>query len=147
MCETLPRSIDDSNILFIKLKKKLSFKSHVFSEAVRPDYVVQLLNYLKSVNLLYKDVYIRQFFENINNEEMEIDFIDNDQVDFIITNSHPQSNLIKFVTDDDVQLIIDYSTDTDEFENEDPLSEYRRHVMKLFLYLNVHMLLQMMKIW
>ena len=126
MCETLPRSIDDSNILFIKLKKKLSFKSHVFSEAVRPDYVVQLLNYLKSVNLLYKDVYIRQFFENINNnEEMEIDFIDDDQVDFIITNSHPQSNLIKFVTDDDVQLIIDYSTDTDEFENEDRLNEYR----------------------
>ena len=62
--------------------------------------------------------HIKQFFENVNdNEEMEIDFIDYDQVDFITTNSHPQANLIKFVTDDDVQLIIDYSTDT--------LNEYR----------------------
>ena len=29
------------------------------------------------------------------------------------------------MTDDDVQLIIDYSTDTDEFENKEPLNEYR----------------------
>ena len=62
ICETLPRTIDDSNILFIKLKRKLSFKSHVFSEAVRPDYVFQLLNYLKSVNPLYKDVSYQAIF-------------------------------------------------------------------------------------
>ena len=71
VCETLPRSIDDSNILYNKLKKKLSFKSHVFSEAVRPDFIVQLLEYLKSVNPLYKNVYIRQFFEKPNSDKIE----------------------------------------------------------------------------
>ena len=49
ICETLPRTLNESNMLFIKLKKKLSFKSHVLSESVRPDFIFQILNYLKSV--------------------------------------------------------------------------------------------------
>ena len=104
----------------------MSFKSHVFSEAVRPDFIVQLLEYLKSVNPLYRDVYIRQFFENTpNSDKIEIDFVGDDQVDFVISNSHSESNLIKFVNDENVQMINDYTCNIDEFENEDPLNEYR----------------------
>ena len=81
---TLPRSINDSNILFIKLKKKLSFKSHVYSEAVRPDFIFQVLDYLKSVNPLYENVNLRPFFIQNANDDLEVDFIDDNQVDFVV---------------------------------------------------------------
>ena len=91
VCDTLPRLISDSNILFIKLKKKLRFRSHVFSEAVRCDFIFQLLDYLKSVNPLYKYVNIRQFCESTNNNDVELDFIDENQVDFIVPNQENPS--------------------------------------------------------
>ena len=123
ICETLPRSINDSNILFIKLKKKLSFKSHVYSEAVRPDFIFQVLDYLKSVNPLYKNVNLRLFFIQSAYDDLEVDFIDDNQVDFVVADEK-QLISIKFVSDDSVEKINDYSTD-DEFENEDPLNEFR----------------------
>ena len=86
ICETLPRTLNESNMLFIKLKKKLSFKSHVFSESVRPDLIFQILNCLKSVNPLYNNINIKHFSENT--DDLQINFIDNNEIDFIIANKH-----------------------------------------------------------
>ena len=124
VCDTLPRLISDSNILFIKLKKKLYFRSHAFSEAVRCDFIFQLLDYLKSVNPLYKDANIRQFCESTNNNDVELDFVDENQVDFIVSNQENPSS-IKFISDDNVEMVTNYTTDNDEFENEDPLNQLR----------------------
>jgi len=43
VCNVLPRSIDDSNVIFIKLKRKLRYNSNVIAEAVRPDFIFSLL--------------------------------------------------------------------------------------------------------
>ena len=120
VCQTLPRTLNESNVLFIKLKKKLSFKSHVFSEAVRPGFILQVLNHLKSVNPLYRNINIKQFYENtVSNDFININF-----VDFIVTNKKEPGH-ITFVSDDSVQMIIDHTNDDDEFENADPLNKYR----------------------
>ena len=50
---------DDSNgIIMIKLKRKLSFRGHVYFEAVSPDLVNLELTYLKYNNHLYSDIVI-----------------------------------------------------------------------------------------
>ena len=122
ICETWPRTFNESNMLFIKLKKKLSFKSHVFSESVRPELIFQILNYLKSVNPLYNNINIKHFSENT--DDLQINFIDDNEIDFIIANKKEYSS-ITFVSDENVQMITDYATDNDEFDNEDPLNQYR----------------------
>ena len=42
----------------VKLKKKLTYRGHVFFEPVRPDIVQRVLEYLKENNQLYSDVTI-----------------------------------------------------------------------------------------
>ena len=49
------------------------------------------------------------------NDDLEVDFIDDNQVDFVVADEK-RSISIKFVSDDRVEKINDYSTD-DEFEN------------------------------
>ena len=46
-----------SGIIVIKLKRKLHFRGvHVYFEAVRPEFIMSALNWLKASNLLYKDI-------------------------------------------------------------------------------------------
>ena len=100
----------------------MSFKSHVFSEAVRPEFIFQVLNNLKSVNPLYKDISIKQFDEDAANE-LKIYFIDDNHIDFIVS-SEKEHDSITFVPDECVQMITHYTSD-DEFDDEDPLNEHR----------------------
>ena len=61
ICNILPRGSDCNGIVMVKLKRKLVYRSHVYFEAVRPDVVVNALEYLKVANYLYEDVVIDQF--------------------------------------------------------------------------------------
>ena len=54
----LPRGIDSSGLIIVKLKKKLSFRGHVLFENVRPDLVKAALHYLKENNMLYSNILI-----------------------------------------------------------------------------------------
>ena len=54
----LPRGADSNGIIMIKLKRKLSFRGHVYFEAVSPDLVNLALTYLKDNNHLYSDIVI-----------------------------------------------------------------------------------------
>ena len=54
----LPRGADSNGIIMIKLKRKLSFRGHVYFEAVLPDLVNLALTYLKDNNHLYSDIVI-----------------------------------------------------------------------------------------
>ena len=58
VCEVLPRGINRNNIVFVQLKRKMSHAHHVYSEAVRPDFLISILNYLKENNELYSDIKI-----------------------------------------------------------------------------------------
>ena len=47
VCDILPRSADSNGIVMLKLKRKLMYRGHVFFEVVRPDVVIDTLQYLQ----------------------------------------------------------------------------------------------------
>ena len=55
-CSILPRPTERSGIILLKLK--LEFRGHVYFEAVRPEFILAALNWLKANNVLYKDIKI-----------------------------------------------------------------------------------------
>ena len=58
VCELLPRLPSESELVPLKLKRKLSYKGHYLYDFVRPDKVIGALRWLKDNNPLYKDVAI-----------------------------------------------------------------------------------------
>ena len=62
----LPHPPERSGIILLKLKRKIQFRGHVYFEAVRPEFVMTALNWLKANNILYKDIQID--FTNISTE-------------------------------------------------------------------------------
>ena len=57
-CQTLPRAPESSGIILLKLKRKLQFRGHVYYQAVRPEIVLNALNWLKANNELYNTITI-----------------------------------------------------------------------------------------
>ena len=56
VCELLPRLPSETELVPLKLKRKLSYKGHYLYDFVRPDKVIGALRWLKDNNPLYKDV-------------------------------------------------------------------------------------------
>ena len=92
-CNILPRPPEISGIILLKLKRKIHFRGHVYFEAVRPEFVMTALNWLKAYNILYKDIQI-----DCTNISTELTSIMNDE-EIDHTNSlpinSPQNNLEK----------------------------------------------------
>ena len=56
VCELLPRLPSETELVPLKLKRKLSYKGHYMYDFVRPDKVISALNWLKNNNPLYHDI-------------------------------------------------------------------------------------------
>ena len=69
-CNHLPREGNCEEVILVKLKRKLSFKGHVYFEPVRPQRVRAALEFLQKVNPLYQDVLISD--TNINPDLLSI---------------------------------------------------------------------------
>ena len=52
----LPRVTDSNGLLVVKLKRRLSYRGHIYFEAVRPELIHQGLIYLKQNSSLYCDI-------------------------------------------------------------------------------------------
>ena len=65
----LPRLPDTTEVLPLKLKRKLSYKGHYIHEYIRPKRVMEALQWLKHNNPLYKDITISIDWE----DEWEVD--------------------------------------------------------------------------
>ena len=63
-CKILPRPPERSGIIMLKLKRKLEFRGHVYFQAVRPQVVLNALNWLKVNNPLYNNISVD--IENID---------------------------------------------------------------------------------
>ena len=63
-CKILPRPPERSGIIMLKLKRKLEFRGHVYFQAVRPQVVLNALNWLKVNNPLYDNISVD--IENID---------------------------------------------------------------------------------
>ena len=58
ICNVPVHTEEVCNVLVLKLKRKLMYRGHVYFEPVRPDIIVDLLNYFKEHNPLYNNVTI-----------------------------------------------------------------------------------------
>ena len=66
----LPHGIDSSGLIFVKLKRKLSFKGHVIFESVSPDKIKCALEYLRACNPFYSNILIKM--ENISRDLLSV---------------------------------------------------------------------------
>ena len=55
-CRILPRPPERSGIIMLKLKRKLDFRGHMYFQAVRPQLVLNALNWLRMNNALYSNI-------------------------------------------------------------------------------------------
>ena len=58
VCNMLPRGADSNGIIMVKLKRKLMYRGHVYFEPVRPNVVLNVLQYLKQNNHFYHNIVI-----------------------------------------------------------------------------------------
>ena len=79
-CNIFP---DRSGIILLKLKRKIQFRGHDYFEAVRPEFIMTALNWLKANKILCKDIQI-----DCTNISTELTSIMNDEV-VDHTNSSP----------------------------------------------------------
>ena len=54
----LPTLAESNGLIIVKFKRKIEYKGHVVFEAVRPDAVIQFLEFHRSHNDLYSDIEI-----------------------------------------------------------------------------------------
>ena len=64
------RGADSKGLIFVRLKRKLSFRGRVYLEAVSPEAVQLALLYLKQNNPFYHDIRIDT--DNISDELFEL---------------------------------------------------------------------------
>ena len=90
ICNVLPRGMDNNGVVRVTLKKKMSFKSNVYFQPVRPNFINEILLFLKNSNPLYSDIEIQldaipSFWINtINNNDSNSDEDEEDnEIDFV----------------------------------------------------------------
>ena len=103
----------------LKLKRKLQFRGHGYFQAVRPEIMQQVLNWLKVHNSMYKDILV-----NIKNIDSNLTALQNDADD---NDTHQQATSKNVTTDSDTALEYDVrendKSNSHEEENDDPLNE------------------------
>ena len=62
ICKLLPRLPKDSEILPMKLKRRLSYKGHYMYDSVHPERMMMALDWLKANNILYGDININDMW-------------------------------------------------------------------------------------
>ena len=87
MCNQLSRGRNREEVIFVELKKKLSFKGHVCFEPVRQQKVRAVLQYLQRVNPWYHDVLIRDRNVNENFLSIGCDFPES-EIGFEVESNH-----------------------------------------------------------
>ena len=110
-CTVLPRPPERSGIIMLKLKRKIAFRGHVYFQAVRPDIVINALNWLKINNPLYCDmtVNIKNIDINLTELQEQPSSISDAKLP-VVSNESCEKNAVD---------------DENEEERDDPLNEFR----------------------
>ena len=114
-CKVLPRTPERSGIIMLKLKCKLEFRGHVYFQAVRPQLILDALNWLKLHNPLYSNITI-----DINNISASLTSLEQDNSD----NSESANFDKNENTSTDMSKQVKQHITDDTEENDDPLNEY-----------------------
>jgi hypothetical protein len=123
----LPRPSATSGIILLTLKRKLQFRGHVYFRAVRPQFILNALNWLKEYNTLYESISI-----NIDNIDSGLTSLqqsgdENSDVNQSGQDEHSDINPVTFQSCADNTKSSDSPamTDDKEEERDDPLNKYR----------------------
>ena len=114
ICKVLPRPPERSGIIMLKLKRKLEFRGHVYFQTVRPQFILDALNWLKLNNPLYNNITI-----DINNISANLTNLEQDD-NASSTNFDKNA---KSLTDTCKQHI---TNNEDNEEKDDPVNDYRQ---------------------
>ena len=102
---TLPRPADSNVIITVKFKRKLQYRHHVYFESVIPSFILRLLQYLKSNNLLY------------HNTQIDVGNIPNVLINEKSLESLSISVLNYINIDDEIPIIVEKSVEEVESSN------------------------------
>ena len=143
-CKTLPRPPERSGIIMLKLKRKLEFRGHVYFQAVRPEVVLNALNWLKVNNPLYtninvdignigRDLTTLQQNDNVSDEDNSLN-LDGDMTNTISNEQSINDNNKNLATGTMTDRVNPATSDTessndsntpDNEEQDDPLNNFR----------------------
>ena len=138
--------MDNNGVERVALKKKMSFKSNVYFQLVRPNFIKDILVYLKNSNPLYSDIEIKLdaiptfWINTINNNDNEEEE-DENNIDFVkegnssVTKEGPEeedanpldnfglsASETPFVPELSYQVVDDSNATISPGENKEPLS-------------------------
>ncbi|VDI12102.1 Hypothetical predicted protein [Mytilus galloprovincialis] len=117
----LPRSENESLLLKVKLKRKLSYKGYDKYQFVRPNHLEQALLYLKDQNIWYKDVAINNEWINpipeLNDDQVVNDESESDDTELLDTCLQPAD-----IGQEALDLCFDQVFNIAPAENTSPLS-------------------------
>ena len=122
----LPRPAYSNGLIIVKLKRKLEYKGHVVSEAVRPDVTIQFLEFLRSHNDLYLNIEINP--ANIPTDILGLQLFKKEE-DTIY------SKLLK-LSDKPIKVQLESSLGEETLD--DPLSEFRTPSMGTTFASKIH---------
>ena len=115
VCTALPRLPSESEIIPLKLKRKLCYKSYYMYDYVHPHNIIDALAFVKNRNPLYKDV-------SINNDWVMAAFQDNNKF-FSNIMSNPPITVTDFNDVDQSPVNTDDNNNTDGCHNDSNNSE------------------------
>ena len=114
----LPTPAESNGLIIVKFKRKIEYKGHVVFEAVRPDAVIQFLEFLRSHNDLYSDI-------EINPANLPVDILGLQR--FKTEEDTIYSKLLKCL-DEPIEVQLESSLGEETLD--DPLSEFRTPSME-----------------
>ena len=131
MRHSLPRPSELCGIILLKLKRKLEYSGHQYCEAVRPEFVKNALQVLKTNNKFYDNVEIDM--HNLGEDLTRIADCSDREEDDSGHNSSGYNDCKTYTSADQSSLVIDsHSSDSRDAENEDeaddPQNKYRASV-------------------
>lgn len=148
-CKILPRPPERSGIIMLKLKRKLEFRGHVYFQALRPEVVINALNWLKGNNRFYTNISVdisnidrdpttSQQNDNVSDEDNSL--LDSDMTNTSFNEQNINDNNENLANGTMTDRVSPTSSDTessndgntpDNEEQDDPLNNFRSPPMKL----------------
>ena len=136
LCTVLPCLPSQSELIALKFKRKLSYKSHYMYDYVTPQNILDALRYLKTNNPYYKNV-------NINNSWLTQALEDNEDVLCSLIENPPVTNNSDQVNDPS-PIETSSSLEENPLLAIIPMSLTLVHLLLLFLLLLYHYLITLL---
>ena len=127
VCTVLPRLPSQSELIPLKLKRKLAYKAHYMYDYVTPEKILNALRWLKIHNPLYTDVEINETWAHhaeINDQDLYASLVNNTVLDSSANSDHNEVSMVVDVSSSSKEsnscvTSISLNTDVDSVQSND----------------------------